>query len=395
MAPMRLALAVLAVCALAPRIHAAAASASDYTVLANAYGFGTSTGLIDGKTTRTMAGAPRTPRPAYEMPEKIRVTLAMSHARDMSATTAEALEASVSSSPFDVLARARLIGYYDAHANDSLEGRARKRDHVLWLVRNRPDSAAASGHAGRLWEHADGKDAVAALRAEWIRQVEARPGSTVILDNAAEAMSIQDTALSFKWLAAAEKLQPGHPQWAVRIGFLNYLDAAHHRDAAARYSAASRALAAYERAIALSPLREDRLLFLDYAAFSAYDVQRDDKAERFAKERLEYTAVSSWDTGNAVNKANTVLGLIALRRGDVASARNFLGLSGNIKGSPQLNSFGPDFRLAKALLEKGQRDAVDDYLESCARFWTMGRDRLTRWRKELAAGDIPDFNQFK
>jgi hypothetical protein len=85
--------------------------------------------------------------------------------------------------------------------------------------------------------------------------------------------------------------------------------------------------------------------------------------------------------------------LIALEENDIEEAKRNLLLSAAIKGSPQLNSFGPDMILAKKLLEKGERQIVLRYLDLCSNFWIWALSfyRLNKWRKTIRAGGIPDF----
>ncbi len=98
-----------------------------------------------------------------------------------------------------------------------------------------------------------------------------------------------------------------------------------------------------------------------------------------------------WNYGNAVQDANQVLGLIALEAGDLAEAKKRLLASADSKGSPQMNSFGPNMRLAKALLEKGEKDVVLEYFERCRKFWEMGNDQLAAWADSVKKGEIPGF----
>jgi hypothetical protein len=95
--------------------------------------------------------------------------------------------------------------------------------------------------------------------------------------------------------------------------------------------------------------------------------------------------------GNAIHKGNLVLGRIALREGRVADAVTFLHASGDVSGSPQLNSFGPNMTLAKELLEQGETEAVLAYFESCRTFWKMGTRRLDAWTEDVRQGRVPNF----
>ena len=65
--------------------------------------------------------------------------------------------------------------------------------------------------------------------------------------------------------------------------------------------------------------------------------------------------------------------------------------SGRTKGSPTLDSFGPNMSLAKDLLERGEREVVLEYFKLCSAFWKRGADRLDAWTAEIKQGQIPDF----
>jgi hypothetical protein len=137
----------------------------------------------------------------------------------------------------------------------------------------------------------------------------------------------------------------------------------------------------------------EKFYALNHAAKNALQAGNTVEAETLANElaqlALKYT--DDWNYGNAIQDANQVLGRIALSKGDVAEAKMRLLASADSNGSPQMNSFGPNMRLAKALLEKGERDVVLDYFQRCGKFWKMGKDRLATWAAAVKKGDIPDF----
>ena len=83
-------------------------------------------------------------------------------------------------------------------------------------------------------------------------------------------------------------------------------------------------------------------------------------AQALAEESLSVITQfeGSWNCGNAVHVAHTVLGLIALQLSDEDRAISELRQSAAIGGSPQLNSFGPKMSLARALLERGRSEEV-------------------------------------
>jgi hypothetical protein len=148
---------------------------------------------------------------------------------------------------------------------------------------------------------------------------------------------------------------------------------------------------------------------------AARNVLRDGKveeAEALATElaRLASKYEQDWNHGNAIADSNEVLGQIALSKGDVGEAKKRLLASADSKGSPQLNSFGPRFVLARALAEKGERETVVAFLDSVARFWANPEERtepnskrlasenlkeLESWKEQLRAGKVPDHPKWR
>jgi len=137
----------------------------------------------------------------------------------------------------------------------------------------------------------------------------------------------------------------------------------------------------------------ERFYALNRAARNALRDGEIKKGEALAIElaRLAPKYTNDWNYGNAIQDANQVLGRIALSKDDVAEAKKRLLASASSKGSPQMNSFGPNMQLAKALLEKGERDVVLEYFNRCGAFWEMGKERLAAWTAAVKKGEIPEF----
>lgn len=100
----------------------------------------------------------------------------------------------------------------------------------------------------------------------------------------------------------------------------------------------------------------------------------------------------TWYYGNAIFHANNVLGHFALDAGDRDAARNHLLAAAATPGSPQLNSFGPDYDLAQRFLDLDERDAVVAFLEGCARF-SMHKEMLADWRSRVLNGETFQLNR--
>ena len=82
-----------------------------------------------------------------------------------------------------------------------------------------------------------------------------------------------------------------------------------------------------------------------------------DVAEGLAKKLLKLSKEfkGHWNYGNALHHANTILGLVAVKRCNWLEAKKRLNKSGKTPGSPQLDSHGPNFCLAMELLLHGDK----------------------------------------
>lgn len=139
-----------------------------------------------------------------------------------------------------------------------------------------------------------------------------------------------------------------------------------------------------------------RFLCLDRAAKMSLAVGRTEEARQFATDMLLLDEKYSRGdpekaNGDVVHNGHMVLGLIALEEGQTEEAKQHLLEAGKSTGSPVLGSFGPNMGLAKALLEKGEQEAVLQYFKLCRDFWGSGKKKLDEWTKEVYAGRIPDF----
>ena len=156
----------------------------------------------------------------------------------------------------------------------------------------------------------------------------------------------------------------------------------------------TRRLAKSEAALAAASGEYQRWIALGDVALLTAQVGSPEKARLYSEELLK-TATKyqrDWNFGNAVHKGNLALGLVALKSGNVGEAKRYLLEAGRTPGSPQLNSFGPNMILAKELAEKGERDAVIQYLDLCRNFWQMDLGKLREWQAIVKDGLVPDFS---
>lgn len=136
-----------------------------------------------------------------------------------------------------------------------------------------------------------------------------------------------------------------------------------------------------------------RWLLLGHIALTRFRLGLWARSKRFASELLAFADryPDDWNCGNAVHRANILLGRIALKEQDVEAAKRFLIAAGRTAGSPQLDSFGPNMSLAKELLELGETAVVLDYFKLCSTFWAEDFSRLKHWENDIRFGRKPFF----
>ncbi|MHB8854812.1 MAG: hypothetical protein ACYC6P_15835 [Ignavibacteriaceae bacterium] len=137
----------------------------------------------------------------------------------------------------------------------------------------------------------------------------------------------------------------------------------------------------------------ERFYILAYACKISFNTNHYSKAKHYSEELLKLSEIykKDWNFGNAIHDGNMVLGRLSLLNNNISEAEDYLIKAGNTPGSPQLNTFGPNMALAKDLLTIGQRQIVIKYFDLCSRFWSMGREKIADWKKEIEKEKIPDF----
>jgi tetratricopeptide (TPR) repeat protein len=307
------------------------------------------------------------------------------------------LEAELQRNSDNLEAREHLIDYYFEQLvrSDAGWGGANHdawAEHVYWVIQHRPESRLAGSPRAMVQPPCGTEENYESGKQLWLKQTELHRDEPAVLANAAHYLRLNDRAIAEALLERAYGLRPGDPDIA------KLLCAVYRRSYAdsdisdlKRHDLARKAFAVGEQSLNVSPI--DRFYRLDDVAEAALEAGEFDKAGGYAQELLnaatEYK--SNWNYGNAMHNGNLILGRVAIRRGDLAKAGEYLLRAGETRGSPQLNSFGPDMALARELLENDQHDVVIRYFDLCARFWEAGRDRLRSWRSDVEQGRVPEF----
>jgi len=331
--------------------------------------------------------------------------------RHISADEMRYFEALVPGSPHELALRILALGHYFLGQRQSAPARAARQQHIFWLIEHAPECDAAGSPDASLYA-ADDADAYAKGRELWLAQVASHPENTGILGNAARFFLLDDPEISETLVKKARDLEPANPEWSERLGHLYSLQSG--REGAGSQGAARHALEELQHAEHLRlkgapvdtsetnpdlararPLLE-RLHKLPGLAKAAFEAREFEEARNYATELLKLACSPDLpeffrNNGNAIHHGNLILGRIALQSGDLAQARERLLAAGRTKGSPQLNSFGPNMSLAGELLKRGERNAVLEYFALCSKFWKHGSDVLIEWTRQVEAGEIPNF----
>ncbi|MCM2321961.1 MAG: hypothetical protein NDJ90_01730 [Oligoflexia bacterium] len=146
--------------------------------------------------------------------------------------------------------------------------------------------------------------------------------------------------------------------------------------------------------------QEEKLFQLTGQIKDSLASEKLDTAASFAEDVLKHAECckTNWDYGNAIHLGHIALGRFAFFSGDLASAKNQLLEAGKTPGSPQLNSFGPDWKLANDLLHHGERETVLRYIDLCSKFWKDDsgdpRRELAFWTNQIKNGKSPNLTEF-
>ncbi len=137
--------------------------------------------------------------------------------------------------------------------------------------------------------------------------------------------------------------------------------------------------------------REFPLRTLGFAAVEAKDWALTHKVALQLLNMGRDKATRTLDPGALEQIALTLRGLAELGTADKLAAEKTLVESMKVRGEMIIRDSGPNFMLASALLDQGSRAAVDQFLELVeASVWRQA-SRAADWRKQLAAGQKPDF----
>jgi hypothetical protein len=95
--------------------------------------------------------------------------------------------------------------------------------------------------------------------------------------------------------------------------------------------------------------------------------------------------------GDAVYTGNLILAQAALDNEDVAGARQYLLAAATTSGARRIEQSGLDTSVARVLFDRGEKEAVLEYLKRGRALWPKGAQTIGRWEAAIRAGRRPNF----
>jgi tetratricopeptide (TPR) repeat protein len=312
-------------------------------------------------------------------PESVRAILLLYSGKTLTKSKADELEADVRKTPEKIENRLVLIGYYSANGKTSVD-RLRLRTHVLWMVENHPEHPATAEPSLR--DLPDDFEGNAQILALWHKNLEMRGGDLGVLKDAEKFFFGKDPVAADELIHRISEKEPTNREWPNELAQLYRMFGI---PGVQIDDPAERAAEAYKRVLALTKNPTSRDTLAGEMAQAAFKVGDFAGAAELARIHLR------GNDKTAPQRANTLLGRVALRTGDTAVAKQYLLHSAGPEAGTDVSLSGPTMILAKELLEQGEQAAVLQYLDNCLLLWPRGESVLQLWMAEIKKGKTPNF----
>jgi tetratricopeptide (TPR) repeat protein len=296
------------------------------------------------------------------------------------------LENEVKTQPDSLLNRIRILGYF---ASKGIGEDPARIAHILWIIKNHSDLSELIVPLLDVPE--SGRAAYETVRAAWEEQLQNNSDSVKVILNAAMFFRSAEEKRELALLRQAQALAPDDLKLQRKLAN-HYMRANPEEDVEQFKSNCIVALRLFEHILSQSKDDIDRFYRLTDVATAALRVGEFTRAEEIAREMLTVAPqfASDWNYGNAIYWANIVLGKIALSDKRLGQACEYLVAASLTPGSPQLDSFGPEFVLCSHLLNAGETECAKTYLSNCAKFWREV-NKLSGWIIDIDKGLQPSF----
>ena len=125
---------------------------------------------------------------------------------------------------------------------------------------------------------------------------------------------------------------------------------------------------------------------------TSYAVEAHSWKSRFNSKYASKLLRENSGSGDAIYAGNLILAQIALDNNDVATAKRYLLQAAATPGARRIELNGLDVSVARVLFDRGEKDAVLEYLHQGRSLWPQGAQLITRWETAIRAGRRPNFN---
>jgi tetratricopeptide (TPR) repeat protein len=312
-------------------------------------------------------------------PESVRAILLLYSGKSLSKPKVEELESTLRKTPDKLDERVMLIGYYTANEKTA-QDRVRLRNHVLWMVENHPEHPSTAEPSLR--DLPSDPEGNAQILSFWEKHLESRGDDLAVMKNAEKFFFGKNPAAADRLIHRIAAKEPGNQEWPNELAQLYRMFGIPGENI---NDPAARAAESYKRVLALTQNPVAREALAGDMAEAAFRVGDLPGAAQLAKIHLTGT------DRTATQRANTILGRVAVRSGDMSAAKRYLLASSGPEAGKDVLLAGPTMVLAKELLEQGEKEAVLQYLENCLRIWPRGQSALEIWINDVQNDKVPKF----
>ena len=309
----------------------------------------------------------------------------------INAEQAASAEIALEQHALDVQTRISLLAYYGALPTDEARGGVR---HLIWLVRDCPEVRVLGIPVYWINSVVGNNQGIKDIHSEWLKQVQTYPDNPTVLFNAGVFFEQSDLPAAQAAYQRSSELDLGNvdARWALARVYRR-IAIQLCQEGPLRQEQYRLSLDQYAKALDLVPPQR-RLRLLAEMAQAALDATQYETAKVRADELLAESKLRPRDDyhRSAVLRGHTVLGIVAIRTGDVSSASSHL-LSSVRDATGNPPTCNVNVELADAVLESGERAVVTEYLELCKALASKD-DALAidKWIARIRAGEKPMWN---
>jgi hypothetical protein len=310
--------------------------------------------------------------------------------RQLPGENAFLLEATLIANPHDTNVRAILAFHYGSpHYARTGDAILAQRSHAAWWVANHPD-AADRIHRCFFTLYLTDNDARGTALKLWNQHVKTSSRAEILKNAYAFMQGFSDREV-LGILSKLQVLEPNELNWPFQLAHHYYYSTSESTSHAATERAKA-SLAYAQKALAMGPKPYQRQSIMAIAARAAYAVGDLKLVESYATNLIDTAVIRSASHSNPtydtdIHDGHTLLGLVAVQRGDINSAVVHLMNSANAMEAPHLISFGPNMSLALELLKRGHSNEVIKFLEQCGKTWKS--PDCKKWIAEIKNGIRP------